>query len=140
MRDLKFRAWDKIKKEWILGYEYETLRGFSLFGEIMLLGEWANALNKFINKKTDLEVMQFTGLKDKNNVAIYEDDILKVNFYDKECGDKMDFVGIVCWDEFNLQFRVGNEDEVYEIWNDTDLWTFEVLGNIYENNDLLTNK
>ena len=32
--NLKFRAYDKKAKKWLLGYEYPNLGGFSLFGEL----------------------------------------------------------------------------------------------------------
>ena len=70
MRTIKFRAWDDSKKEWLLGYEYPNLGGFSLDGECVLMGEWANVCTSFMfennnRKRTDLKLMQFTGLKDK---------------------------------------------------------------------------
>ena len=32
MRQFKFRAYDKVNKKWLLGYEYPNLGGFSLVG------------------------------------------------------------------------------------------------------------
>ena len=53
MNDLKFRAYDNKAKEWLLGYEYPNLGGFSMFGECMLMGEWSAIVNRFILQQRD---------------------------------------------------------------------------------------
>jgi hypothetical protein len=48
MRECKFRAWCAKHKRWLCGYEMPHLGGFSLFGEVMMLGEWSHILDRFI--------------------------------------------------------------------------------------------
>ncbi len=78
----------------------------------------------------DIELMQWTGLKDINGVEIFEGDIV-VN----------DFVGGV--DTYVIQ-RSAATGQLYGAWIDTgefidldDIGDMTIVGNIYENSDLL---
>lgn len=134
MREIKFRAWDDGKKEWLLGYEMPNLGGFSLFGEMMLFEEWARVLNEYLlgipNKFKDLKVMQYTGLKDKNGKEIYEGDIVRSEVWAGEAYSVSFNRGGFCF---------GNGDKNY-LHDAKYLESFEVIGNIYENPELLDNQ
>ncbi|NOY58936.1 MAG: hypothetical protein GXO75_08385 [Calditrichaeota bacterium] len=67
---------------------------------------------------------QYIGSKDKNDKEIYEGDILKINFAERE------FIGIVKWDNTYLGFHPFTK---YPLDPDH----VEIIGNIYENEDLL---
>lgn len=134
MRELKFRAWKKPN-----GIE----KGFMYFPERLFLNRngkvWHIDGEKFSNSYV-LEhgfavLMQYTGLKDKNSVEIYEGDILA--FED----DK--FVWSV---EYDLCCFVANggeynqKEELIEFydWKEESL-DVVIIGNIYEHPHLLEN-
>ena len=110
MREIKFRAWDNAKKRFI----YFTLE------------EVISARVIDLHKK--MEICQFTGLKDMNGRDIYEGDIIKINIG----GYWQNQLEVVKWDWYGWQpFIDGLEDKYYFIKE------CEVVGNIYENPDLI---
>jgi hypothetical protein len=72
-----------------------------------------------------LYAMQYTGLKDKNGEQIYEGDIMDVN------GE----IGEVYYDSNNVCFEVN-----VDIDHNPCIGRYEVIGNIYENPELLGSK
>lgn len=82
-------------------------------------------------KKEDLKIMQCTGLKDKNDKFIYEGDIIKCS-YGSEFA-----IGVIEWDSEELQFALKIEDDFYSIRQKSKFDIIEILGNIYENPELL---
>lgn len=87
----------------------------------------------------NFEPMQFTGLKDKNGKEIYEGDIFREIYDDDQRDAKIVFYTVVRWDEKNACFFTGEvEQENAELFDlDEVAAQFEVIGNIYENPELL---
>jgi len=119
-RTIKFRAWDKINKQIITDCNKYTHYHFG------------------INYQKDIEFMQFTGLKDKNGVEIYEGDIIK--------GDWISCDSLIT-STFKVKYLGAGFSPFAEPAGDssgvlyqTSLFSgdFEVIGNIFENPELLT--
>ncbi len=118
MREIKFRAWNPVQKlTYPAGSAYSCKEG--------VLGE-------FETDNEDGEVlMQYTGLKDKNGKEIYE-------------GDVIDFAGLkplkIVWRESGFEAPLlPYENSNPIVLTQEGFGHFaEVMGNIYENPELLT--
>ena len=129
MREIKFRVWDSGLKKMILfspEYFLDDDRDTITFGtaERYYVAGDHDSGNRF-------KLMQYTGLKDKNGVDIYESDILeyraKPNF-DPNYPDRFRFS--VQWGDKGFRDnRVGFDIYKYE--------DGEVIGNMYENPELM---
>lgn len=140
MREIKFRAWHKEEKQMLeveslhFGFYREKIKSL----EVCWLDYSGDKRRITGNAKIEkIELMQFTGLHDKNGKEIYEGDIVslksqyetdipidtksRVEFSDGSF--RLDFHGMILnWAV--LEYTKSN-------------WLIEVIGNIWENPELL---
>ncbi len=139
MRDIRFRAWDVEN-----GYMITSKQGvFTALRNVMDITRqddgYYNNGELLKPNKNKYELMQFTGLYDKNKVPIYEGDILK--FINNRSEDEdvstskvYTFEGV----PFCIDIETGEYDVQTLAWAiKGDISECEVIGNIYDNPDLL---
>ena len=132
MREIKFRAWLKEDKK------MENVKTMDFTGKTIRCLKKNEFINAYLLRRVsfdDVELMQYTGLKDKNGKEIYEGDIIKYKFpYDKRLKHISPVKFLETEASFGIKDRCGNEIPLYTISANNH---FEVIGNIYENKNLL---
>ncbi len=133
MREQKFRVWEPINKEVVYLdfalYEHNSYSKENYF--VLPMARQCTAKDYIYMNLDAIDIMQYIGLEDINKKEIYEGDIVKtkygierIEYFDKEA-------------RFRITNYNGGSDKISDYIYDGGL---EVIGNVYENKDLLGNR
>lgn len=118
MREIKFRAWDKINKKWIKHFNIDLLN-----------------INIFV--LSNIEINQYTNVNDVNEKEIYENDIVETTWWNEQDEKYRKTGKVICKNGMCLIEFLKEDYRNYEgqsLYHAIDVIK---LGNIYENKDLI---
>ena len=117
MREIKFRVWDKSINKMIT---QENVKEFL-----------DKTIKRYEPSENRFDIMQYTGLHDKNGKEIYEGDIVRLGTYTK---------GVVEYSDEYVQFIIINTNTIeYEYEPLGDYTKIEIIGNKWDTSELLKN-
>ena len=124
MKELKFKAWDKVRLEWL-----------PLSSEVWLITHDGKVLinpDECDSRPEDIEIVQYTGMIDENGQDIYEGDIVNYYEFNEETQEVINMgVGVVYFDDnYECNYTIKGEEP-----NSLGRYMLKVVGNIYENDE-----
>lgn len=134
MRDIKFRAWNKITLTMLKvmaifwGSNPIVLTAYKFFED------WHIGMPSVTEeyREENYILMQYTGLKDKNGKEIFEGDVIKTNWYHVK-----DIIQLVTITTRGVMQGNPDKNSIDSIYSNQER-DFEVIGNIYENPELIS--
>lgn len=152
MREIKFRAWDEQNK--IMHQDFQFIKSGESGNDWIVFTSDKQTLqdpthpfeNPYFGQQ--LKIMQFTGLKDKSGNEIYEGDIVPMKIGVQNYGQwnvedpNATLNGVFKWNEHQLCWIISyKHPNKYDLLSSSLGWynspEFEVIGNIYQNPELL---
>ena len=140
MRDIKLRAWDKQDKRMIV--DKQDFIPLIVTNKSVFKLDPTSEKDRWIEIDTNrFELMQYTGLKDKNGVQIYDGDIVRKLNGNYKLGKVVFQFGMFCFESFGCGIYEGSDAFLhihslhYKEYNSEN--NYEVIGNIYEHQHLL---
>ena len=128
MRELKFRAWDKLTKTYyaVSGLEFDENGELC---EVWLADILVTESNDACRDPKDVVLEQYTVLKDKDGKEIYEGDIVGFKWTKR--------LYVVTYRRYDASFILENDEWEETIHLSMDKDDFEVFGNVHMNPELL---
>jgi len=125
MREVKFRGKQIDNGVWVYGY---------LIGDDVIVGNIVEFNDEYFNtsfwyKVRPETVGQYTGLEDRNCKEIYESDVMDIGTRAK----------VIEWHDLSAQWAVKNpKTGIGQLDMNADLHEYEVIGNLFDNPELIT--
>lgn len=119
-RVIKFRIWDSKKGEW--------LEDFTLYPNGKVVG-----VNHAYG---NIHVVEFTGLKDKNGNEIYEGDIMQTDNYNGKHLFRVDYETDIGGQLGAFTLNCIDDEDISSVHSEV-IENGEIIGNVFENPDLL---
>lgn len=118
MNEIKYRAWDTVSQKMIY---WESIVKYRMFHDLM---DDSNVL-----------MMPFTGMIDKNGIEIYDKDIVTVMLIADDGTEFYDRVGLVRYCEFEWEIEMNDGNWPVASWSVVE--DCEVTANIFESDDFI---
>jgi uncharacterized phage protein (TIGR01671 family) len=129
VRELKFRIWD---------YEKMTTPAIEIYGNTTKSSMWSVVQHGYGEASSERIIMQYTGVKDKDDKEIYEGDIVQygteddivtaiIEFQEQDDEESMFISGFRLVVISNTEYQDNDEED----------YALKVIGNIYQNPELL---
>lgn len=138
MREIKFRAWDTKLEFMLYGEDIEKDPNYHTglsYGKLFVAYQYKGS------DWDELELMQYTGLKSKSGQEIYEGDIIQQGDKNAKCGwfaPRLVEFKDGAW--MGGKIRIFVEQDWIDYQGKVSNKEWEVIGNIYENPQLLKEK
>lgn len=147
-REIKFRVWDKTSDSMLYQDDFERVELDTKNKMVTLIAEEESEKSHYVldyEDSIEAEILQYTGLKDKSGKEIYEGDIVKLIPLNSE---RLKELGRKWYEHLKVEWGAYSDGEYV---TNVETWmiginplseelldeTVEVIGNIYENPELL---